>query len=227
MTEAKQPVIYRDFNYEIFFNAKLSNFGLAKDGPEGDKTHASTPGWELMVMQLNFTSNSDAFGIGMVLLKMLTGRRSMDKNRPTGEHNLVEWARPYLGEGRRFYRLMDPRLEGHFSIKVAQKAIQLAELCLSRDPKARPLMSEVVEALKPLPNLKDMAYTSSLFQTIQLERIGSSSKSRTGSRVQAGLLLRDGQPTRSLSSPNGPHVSPYHNNHLHQSPKPTVGQPLH
>jgi len=24
------------------YNAKLSNFGLAKDGPEGDKTHVST-----------------------------------------------------------------------------------------------------------------------------------------------------------------------------------------
>jgi serine/threonine protein kinase len=68
--EAERPVIYRDFktsnilldavsNYiemltlsfptivfaNIFFqdyNAKLSDFGLAKDGPEGDKTHVST-----------------------------------------------------------------------------------------------------------------------------------------------------------------------------------------
>ncbi|XP_022739798.1 probable serine/threonine-protein kinase PIX7 [Durio zibethinus] len=237
--EAERPVIYRDFKtsnilLDADYNAKLSDFGLAKDGPEGDKTHVSTRvmgtyGYAApeYVMTGHLTSKSDVFSFGVVLLEMLTGRRSMDKNRPTGEHNLVEWARPYLGERRRFYRLMDPRLEGHFSIKGAQKAIQLAALCLSRDPKARPLMSEVVEALKPLPNLKDMAYTSSQFQAIQLERMGSSSKSRTGSRVQAGLLLRDGQPTRSLSSPNGPHVSPYHNNHLHQSPKPNVGQPLH
>ena len=84
----------------------------------------------------------------------------MDKNRPSGEHNLVEWARPYLGEKRRLYRLIDPRLEGNFSIKGAQKAAQLACHCLSRDPKVRPLMSEVVEALRPLMNLKDMESSS-------------------------------------------------------------------
>ncbi|KAL9664319.1 hypothetical protein QQ045_019718 [Rhodiola kirilowii] len=69
---------------------------------------------------------SDVYSFGVVLLEMLTGRRSMDKHRPNGEHNLVEWARPYLGERRRFYKLIDPRLEGHFSMKGAQKAIQLA-----------------------------------------------------------------------------------------------------
>ena len=115
----------------------------------------------------HLTSKSDVYSFGVVLLEMLTGRRSMDKNRPNGEHNLVEWARPHFGDKRRFYRILDPRLEGHFSIKGAQKAIQLAAQCLSRDPKSRPRMSEVVEALKPLPNLKDMASSSYYFQTMQ------------------------------------------------------------
>ncbi|OMO79236.1 hypothetical protein CCACVL1_13818 [Corchorus capsularis] len=175
----------------------------------------------------HLTSKSDVYSFGVVLLEMLTGRRSMDKNRPNGEHNLVEWARPCLADRRRFYRLIDPRLEGRFSIKGAQKAIQLAAHCLSRDSKSRPLMSEVVEILKPLPNLKDMACTSSQFQAMQIERMGSTSKSRTGGRVQAGLPMKSGQPTRTLSSPNGPQFSPYNNNHPHRSPKPSsVGQPL-
>lgn len=144
----------------------------------------------------------------------------MDKNRPNGEHNLVEWARPHLGERRRFYRLIDPRLEGHFSIKGAQKAAQLAAHCLSRDPKARPLMSEVVEALKPLPNLKDMASSSYYFQTMNADRVGSSPNARNGVRTQAGLLTRNGQQQRSLSIPNGSHASPYHHQYHHQSPKP-------
>lgn len=165
----------------------------------------------------HLTSRSDVYSFGVVLLEMLTGRRSMDKNRPNGEHNLVEWARPHLGERRRFYRLIDPRLEGHFSIKGAQKAVQLAAHCLSRDPKARPLMSEVVEALKPLPNLKDMASSSYYFQTMQAERLGSSPNTRNGMRSQAAL--RNGQ--RSLSIPNGTHASPYHHHfYPHQSPKP-------
>jgi serine/threonine protein kinase len=45
--ETELPVIYRDFkpsNILLYdeYNAKLSDFGLAKDFPKGDKTHATT-----------------------------------------------------------------------------------------------------------------------------------------------------------------------------------------
>lgn len=157
------------------------------------------------------------------MLEILSGRRSMDKNRPNGEHNLVEWARPHLGERRKFYKLIDPRLEGHFSVKGAQKAAHLAARCLSRDPKVRPRMSEVVEALKPLPNLKDMASSSYYFKTMQADRVASSPNTRNGSngiiRSQAGSFSRPGQNPRSLSMPKGTHASPYHQ-FPHNSPKP-------
>ncbi|XP_068468046.1 serine/threonine-protein kinase PBL34-like isoform X2 [Phaseolus vulgaris] len=252
--EADRPVIYRDFKtsnilldavsaknyieitcFPLFvclnivqiqeYNAKLSDFGLAKDGPEGDKTHVSTRvmgtyGYAApeYVMTGHLTSKSDVYSFGVVLLEMLSGRRSMDKHRPNGEHNLVEWARPHLGERRRFYKLIDPRLEGHFSVKGAQKAAQLAAHCLCRDPKARPLMSEVVEALKPLPNLKDMASSSYYYQTMQADRIGASPNTRNG-RTQGALLTRNGHQQRSLSIPNGTYASPYHQ-FPQPSPKP-------
>ena len=157
---------------------------------------------------------SDVYSFGVVLLEMLTGRRSMDKNRPSGEQNLVEWARPHLLDRRRFYRLLDPRLEGHFSIKGAQKVTQLAAQCLSRDSKIRPKMSEVVEVLKPLPLLKDMASSSYYFQTMQAERL------KAGSGSGRGLGSRNGQPVlRTLSSPHGQAgSSPYR--HQIPSPKP-------
>nr|AGJ95077.1 RPG5 [Hordeum vulgare subsp. vulgare]AGJ95078.1 RPG5 [Hordeum vulgare subsp. vulgare] len=199
--EAEIPVIYGDFKtsnilLDSEYNAKLSDFGLEKDGPIGDKIRVSTRvmgtyGYAApeYVMTGHFTSKSDVYSFGVVLLEMMSGRRSMDKNGPNGEHNLVEWARPFLGErqgfyklvdslvGERqgFYKLADPRLEGNFSVKGAQKAAQLARACLSRDPKARPLMSQVVEALKPLVNLKDMASSSYLYQTMQAERMTHSS----------------------------------------------------
>ncbi|KAJ7970962.1 Kinase [Quillaja saponaria] len=230
--EAEKPVIYRDFKtsnilLDVDYNAKLSDFGLAKDGPEGDKTHVSTRvmgtyGYAApeYVMTGHLTSKSDVFSFGVVLLELLTGRRSMDKNRPTGEHNLVEWARPQLGDRRRFYRLVDPRLEGHFSIKGAQKAIQLAEQCLSRDPKSRPLMSEVVEVLKPLPQLKDMASSQSFFQAMQVERTGSSHNAKNVNRMQPGLARN----VTPRSIPNGANASPYRLNPPHRSPKP-IGRP--
>ncbi|KAG2543047.1 hypothetical protein PVAP13_9NG718500 [Panicum virgatum] len=45
--EVERPVIYRDFKtsnilLDSDFKAKLSDFGLAKDGPEDDETHVST-----------------------------------------------------------------------------------------------------------------------------------------------------------------------------------------
>ncbi|PSS23575.1 Receptor-like protein kinase [Actinidia chinensis var. chinensis] len=198
---------------------------------EGDKTHVSTRvmgtyGYAApeYVMTGHLTSRSDVYSFGVVLLEMLTGRRSMDKNRPNGEHNLVEWARPHLGERKRFYRIIDPRLEGHFSVKGAQKAAHLAARCLSRDPKLRPLMSEVVDALKPLPNLKDMARTSYYFQTMQGDRVASSPNTRNGLRT-AGSFSRNGQQhPRSLSIPNGSRASPYHHQFVINSPKPN-GKP--
>lgn len=223
--EAERPVIYRDFKtsnilLDADYNAKLSDFGLAKDGPEGDKTHVSTRvmgtyGYAApeYVMTGHLTSKSDVYSFGVVLLEMLTGRRSMDKNRPNGEHNLVEWARPHLGERRRFYRLVDPRLEGNFSIKGAQKAAQLAHHCLSRDPKGRPLMSEVVDALKPLLNLKDMASSSSFFQNMQAERAAASSNNsnarnglKTHGSFRTQAMLPRQQAKRSLS--DGARASP-------------------
>ncbi|XP_010915106.1 serine/threonine-protein kinase PBL34 isoform X2 [Elaeis guineensis] len=231
--EAERPVIYRDFKtsnilLDADYNAKLSDFGLAKDGPEGDKTHVSTRvmgtyGYAApeYVMTGHLTSKSDVYSFGVVLLEILTGRRSMDKNRPNGQHNLVEWARPHLGERRRFYRLIDPRLQGHFSVKGAQKAAEVAHRCLSRDPKARPLMSEVVEALKPLLNLKDMASSSYYFQTIQGDHgaaTGSNSSSRNGLKKQISFSKNGQQPMRSLS--NSTIDSPYN-----QSPKINAEQP--
>jgi serine/threonine protein kinase len=170
--EAVKPVIYRDFKtsnilLDADYNAKLSDFGLAKDGPEGDKTHVSTRvmgtyGYAApeYVMTGHLTSRSDVYSFGVVLLEMLTGRRSMDKNRPSGEQNLVEWARPYLNDKRKLLRLIDQRLEGNYSIKGAQKAAILSHHCLSRDPKSRPLMGDVVDTLTPLQDLRDMASSS-------------------------------------------------------------------
>ncbi|KAK1630395.1 hypothetical protein QYE76_004710 [Lolium multiflorum] len=230
--EAERPVIYRDFKtsnilLDAEYNAKLSDFGLAKDGPVGDKTHVSTRvmgtyGYAApeYVMTGHLTSKSDVYSFGVVLLEMMSGRRSMDKNRPNGEHNLVEWARPLLGERQRFYKLVDPRLEGNFSVKGAQKVAQLARACLSRDPKARPLMSQVVEALKPLLNLKDMASSSYFYQTMQAERMAHSSsmngRSSHSLKVHGSFARANGQqPMRSMS--DGPRASPFR-----YSPKPNM-----
>jgi len=165
--EAEKPVIYRDFKtsnilLDSDFKAKLSDFGLAKDGPEDDETHVSTrvmgtQGYAApeYIMTGHLTAKSDVYGYGVVLLELLTGRRSVDKSRPPREQSLVEWARPYLTDARRLDRVMDPNLAGQYSGRAAHKAAAVAHQCVSLNPKSRPHMSAVVEALEPLLALDD------------------------------------------------------------------------
>jgi serine/threonine protein kinase len=144
------------------YKAKLSDFGLAKDGPEEDETHVSTrvmgtQGYAApeYIMTGHLTAKSDVYGFGVVLLELLAGRRSVDKSRPPREQSLVEWARPYLTDARRLDRVMDPNLAGQYSARAAQKAAAVAHQCVSLNPKSRPHMSAVVDALEPLLALDD------------------------------------------------------------------------
>lgn len=109
--------------------------------------------YSLYVMHLfngpgHLTARSDVYGFGVVLLEMLIGRKAMDKSRPSREHNLVEWARPLLNHNKKLMRILDPRMEGQYSVKAAQKVANLAYQCLSQNPKGRPTMSQVVEILE-------------------------------------------------------------------------------
>ncbi|KAF3452024.1 hypothetical protein FNV43_RR08120 [Rhamnella rubrinervis] len=166
--EEERPVIYRDFKasnilLDSDFTAKLSDFGLAIDGPEGDETHVSTrvmgtQGYAApeYIMTGHVTAMSDVFSFGVVLLELLTGKRSLDKSRPGKEQNLVEWAKPFLKDPHKLDRLMDPRLEGQYSIEGARRAAALAHQCLSHNPKSRPSMSNVVKTLEPLLDMNDI-----------------------------------------------------------------------
>nr|XP_043632916.1 probable serine/threonine-protein kinase PBL16 isoform X1 [Erigeron canadensis] len=159
--DAEKPVIYRDFKTSNIlldpdYNAKLSDFGLAKDGPVGDKSHVSTRimgtyGYAApeYIMTGHLTPRSDVYSYGIVLLELLTGRKSLDKSRPPREQNLADWALPLLKEKKKLLDIADPRL-GDYPVKGFHKAAMLAYHCLNRNPKARPLMRDIVDTLEPL-----------------------------------------------------------------------------
>ncbi|CAL5019853.1 unnamed protein product [Urochloa decumbens] len=160
--EADTPVIYRDFKasnilLDSDYTAKLSDFGLAKEGPQGDDTHVTTRvmgthGYAApeYILTGHLTAKSDVYSFGVVLLELLTGRRSVDKRRRGREQHLVDWARPYLRHPERLHRVMDPTLDGQYSGKAAHKAAMVAYHCLHSVPKSRPTMRDVVAALEPL-----------------------------------------------------------------------------
>ncbi|KEH39442.1 putative transferase, protein kinase RLK-Pelle-RLCK-VIIa-2 family [Medicago truncatula] len=159
---AENKVIYRDFKtsnvlLDSDYNAKLSDFGLARDGPTGDKSHIFT---NTLVGNNGYaapeyvdsgllTTKSDVYSFGVVLLEMVCGRRVIDNNKPYGEHNLVQWAKPYLTDKRKVLRVLDSRLEGQCSSVEAYKVTSLSLKCLS-EKSSRPNMDEVVSTLEQL-----------------------------------------------------------------------------
>ncbi|KAJ0244853.1 serine/threonine-protein kinase PBL9 [Hirschfeldia incana] len=158
-------VIYRDFKtsnilLDSEYNAKLSDFGLAKDGPMGDESHVSTRvmgthGYAApeYLATGHLTTKSDVYSFGVVLLELLSGRRAMDRNRPSGERNLVEWAKPYLANKRKIFRVVDNRLQDQYSMEEACKVATLSLRCLTTEIKLRPNMREVVSQLEHILSL--------------------------------------------------------------------------
>ncbi|OIW16141.1 hypothetical protein TanjilG_18856 [Lupinus angustifolius] len=189
--EAK--VIYRDFKtsnvlLDSNYNAKLSDFGLAKDGPAGDMSHVSTRvmgtyGYaapEYMATG-HLTKKSDVYSFGVVLLEIMSGKRVLDNNRPSGEHNLIEWAKPYLSSNRRIFQVMDARIEGQYTLRNAMKVADLVVLCISAEPRFRPKMEEVVAALEQLQDSDDKGVGSSRVQTSKRSDHGSISSGSSSS----------------------------------------------
>ncbi|KAK9090688.1 hypothetical protein Sjap_023865 [Stephania japonica] len=165
--DAESQVIYRDFKasnilLDVEFNSKLSDFGLAKAGPTGDNTHVSTQvmgtqGYAApeYVATGRLSAKSDVYSFGVVMLELLSGRRAVDKTRSGVEQNLVGWAKPYLSDKRKLFRIMDTRLEGQYPQKGAYTAAALALQCLGKDAKARPSMAEVLATLEQIHDSKN------------------------------------------------------------------------
>ncbi|CAA0835064.1 Protein kinase superfamily protein [Striga hermonthica] len=157
--KANPPVIYRDLKSsnilldEGFF-PKLSDFGLAKLGPVGDKTHVSTrvmgtygycaPEY---AMTGQLTLKSDVYSFGVVFLEIITGRRAIDNTKGPAEHNLVLWAKPLFKDRRKFAKMADPLLEGRYPMRGLYQALAVAAMCLQEHAATRPLMRDVVTAL--------------------------------------------------------------------------------
>ncbi|XP_041997272.1 probable serine/threonine-protein kinase PIX13 [Salvia splendens] len=202
-----RKVIYRDFKASNIlldgsYHAKISDFGLAKNGPTASRSHVTTQvmgtyGYAApeYVATGHLYVKSDVYCYGVVLVEMLTGLRALDANRPSGQHSLGDWIKPHLSDRRKLKRIIDARLEGYPSKSVHHVA-QLALHCLESEPKNRPSMQEIVE---------------------RLEKIGSSSERPRERRAQSGsphaVSRRGHQPLQ--------HRSP-----LHPKPEATESYPL-
>lgn len=212
--KANPPVIYRDLKSSNIlldegYHPKLSDFGLAKLGPVGDKTHVSTrvmgtygycaPEY---AMTGQLTLKSDVYSFGVVFLELITGRKAIDNTRAPGEHNLVAWARPLFKDRRKFPKMADPLLQGRYPMRGLYQALAVAAMCLQEQAATRPLIGDVVTALTYLAS---QTYDPNAPNN-QSNRVGPSTPRNRGERKSLG----DSPDRRGthLSSPSTQRNSP-------------------
>lgn len=95
---------------------------------------------------------SDVYSYGVVLLELLTGRKPVDLSQPSGQENLVAWARPLLTSEEGLETIIDPAIKSNISFNSVAKVAAIISMCVQPEVSHRPFMGEVVQALKLVCN---------------------------------------------------------------------------
>lgn len=153
--EALEPkVVHRDIKssnilIDSEFNAKVSDFGLAKLLGSG-KSHVTTRVMGTFGYVAPEYANtgllnerSDVYSFGVLLLEAITGREPVDYGRPAAEVHLVDWLKMMVGN-RLSEEVLDPNMEVKPSTRALKKALLVALRCVDPDAEKRPKMGQVV-----------------------------------------------------------------------------------
>ncbi|XP_074372280.1 serine/threonine-protein kinase BIK1-like [Apium graveolens] len=156
------PVIHRDMKSSNIlldndYTPKISDFGLAKFGPQDDKSHTSsrilgTKGYFApeYIGTGHLTMKTDVYSFGVVLLEILSGRVAVTGSYSGGLEDLVEWGKPFLNSKPQLHCIIDKKMGKTITRKDANKFAKIICQCLDRKPKRRPTMKEVVRLLEEL-----------------------------------------------------------------------------
>ncbi|CAL8131715.1 unnamed protein product [Prunus armeniaca] len=153
----KPPIMHRDVKSTNIllnenFQAKISDFGLSRNFPTNDGTHASsilagTPGYldPEFYLSNRLNEKSDVYSFGVVLLEIITSRPVLTVTHE--RIHISQWVGFMLANGD-INSIVDPRLEGNFNTNSVWKAVEIAMACVSVNAIKRPSMSQVVVDLK-------------------------------------------------------------------------------
>ncbi|MBA0638810.1 hypothetical protein Godav_025976 [Gossypium davidsonii] len=155
------PIVHRDFKstnvlLNANFEAKISDFGLAKLLPEGQETSVTarflgTFGYfdPEYTSTGKLTLQSDVYAFGVVLLELLTGRRAVDINQGPNDQNLVLQVRHILNDRKKLRKLIDPDMgRNSYTIESIAMFANLASRCVRVESGDRPSMPECVKELQ-------------------------------------------------------------------------------
>ncbi|KAK1318191.1 Receptor like protein kinase S.2 [Acorus calamus] len=159
------------------FNARLGDFGLARwlehDDAESPTTRRSSSAKGDLQFRVTNTSGiggtigylppesfqgrmgggvaatakSDVFSFGVVALEVASGRRAVDLAYPEDQIFLLDWVRTLSDEGAGL-NVGDSRLpDGSYPLSEMQQLVHIGLLCTLHDPRSRPTMKWVMDAL--------------------------------------------------------------------------------
>nr|KJB19960.1 hypothetical protein B456_003G126000 [Gossypium raimondii] len=144
------------------FNAKVSDFGLAKlINPKDHRYRTLTsvrgtrgylaPEW---LANLPITSKSDVYSYGMVLLEIVSGRRNFDVSADTNRKKFSVWAYEEFEKGN-IEGIVDKKLRSKdVDMEQITRAIQVSFWCIQEQPSHRPMMGKVVQMLEGITDIE-------------------------------------------------------------------------
>lgn len=162
-TLGHQSFIHRDLKSSNIlladdFRAKVSDFGLVKLAPDGEKKSvvtrlAGTFGYLAPEYAVTgkITTKADVFSFGVVLMELLTGLMALDDNRPEESQYLASWFWHIKSDKKKLMAAIDPALD--IKEETFESVCIIAELaghCTAREPNQRPEMGHAVNVLGPL-----------------------------------------------------------------------------
>ncbi|KAJ0456091.1 putative protein kinase RLK-Pelle-Extensin family [Helianthus annuus] len=127
---------------DVKFSAKVCDYGLSFLAPNEKEGVMGYVDREYWVEPKGGSKESDVYGLGVVLLELLSGRRC--------EGGLiVKWSLPLIKE-MKIDELLDPRLMVPTDVKPLVRLAKVASACVSNSRKNRPLIGQVVAILNAL-----------------------------------------------------------------------------